>query len=335
MQKLHQKLHLQHHRHTGKLLHHKHTSYRGLLVVFVLAAGLMLGVNALDHAAADSLLNIYGTAPVDVPVAPAIIAAPKDGSSVALPYTLVAGSCPLVSPQVVVAVDVDGVRAGSAACDPDNDFSIPLELGSGSHSLTAQVYTITGEMGATSSPVHITYRAPASLAPAQPDSTAAMGPLKLAADSPFLYLGASRTVTWTGTLAGDTQPHHILIDWGDKTQDEYTAQPGPLHFTHHYGTLQSYNVTIFVSGTSDTAIRAQYAVAAYTSVPVGTGITNSAGPVTPGGLGDTFGDTPTIFGLYGLFLSVSAICAIIWLEAKHHARHAEETLVFHLSGRQV
>jgi hypothetical protein len=300
-------------------------------VVFVLAAGLMLGVNALDHAAADSLLNIYGTAPVDIPVAPAIIAAPKDGSSVALPYTLVAGSCPLVSPQVVVAVDVDGVRAGSAICNPDNDFSMPLALGSGSHSLTAQVYTITGEMGATSSPVHITYRAPTSLAAAQPGDAGAAGPLKLAADSPFLYLGASRTVTWAGTLAGDTQPHHILVDWGDKTQDEYTVQPGALHFTHHYRTLQSYDVTIFVSSASGTAVRAQYAVAAYTSVPVGAGSTNSAEPAAP----RAFGDTPTILGLYGLFLSVSAICAIIWLEAKHHARHAEETLVFHLSGRQA
>src|SRR6185312_4704956 len=113
--------------------------YRGLAVVFVLAGGLMLGVSALSHAAADSLLSIYGTAPVAIPAAPAVVTEPADGSSVNLPYVLVAGSCPLVSPQVVVAVDIDGDRAGSAACDSNNDFSVPVTLSAGSHSLVARI----------------------------------------------------------------------------------------------------------------------------------------------------------------------------------------------------
>ena len=333
MQKLHQKLHLQHHRHTGKLLHHRHTSYRGLAVVFVLAGGLMLGVSALSHAAADSLLSIYGTAPVAIPAAPAVVTEPADGSSVNLPYVLVAGSCPLVSPQVVVAVDIDGDRAGSAACDSNNDFSVPVTLSAGSHSLVARIYTITGETGPASNPVRITYQVPAALAVTQPDGSSATDALKLSADAPFLYLGASRTVTWTGTLAGSTGSHHILIDWGDNTQDEHTVQPGALHLTHHYGTVRSYNLAIFVGDTSGTTVRAQYAVAAYTLAPIGTG-TTGGGSAATAAFGTKLGDTSTIFGLYGLFLSVVAVCAIIWLEAKHHARHAGEVLTIPLADRQ-
>ncbi len=312
MNKVHEKLKLQHHRHTGKLLHHRHTSYRGLAVVLVLAASLMVGVSTLGHAAADTLLSIYGTAPVAIPSASAIIAVPAENATVTSAYLLVAGSCPLVTPQVVIAMEVDGIAAGSAMCDSNNDFSIPVTLTVGPHSLVARTYTIVGNAGVDSTPLHVTYQPPAAVLTSAASGT---GPLVLSADTSFLYLGASRTVTWSGTVSSD----HVLINWGDKSQDEHTIQPGMQHFTHHYGSLQSYNMTILLSDATGHTVREQYAVAAYTTA--GSGGVGAGGTNIPITTGRNSSEASTTWGLYGLFLTTLSVCAIIWLEARHHARH--------------
>jgi len=343
MSKLHKRLHLQHHRHTGKLLHHRHTSYRGLTVVFVLAGLSMVGLNALAHASGQALINIYATAPVAVPTTPAVITAPDNGAQLTSAHTEVAGSCPLVSPQIVVALDIDGAPAGSSVCDGQNDFSLPITLASGSHQLLAHSLTITGGHGPDSDPLHLSYTVarPVSVAPAaeqwrtvpatptarltssetlHPNTTSSTAdssrPLSLSAAAPFSYLGADRTVNWSGDLSGGQAPYHVIIDWGDGQQGEYNVASGQQQFNHHYGNLRSRNMVLYISDTSSHSLTEQFAVAAYTALPASGAATQSAEP--PAGR-----DASTTAGLYGLFLTVVCICGIIWLEAKHSARAAE------------
>jgi len=333
MRVLHQKLHLQHHRHTGKVLHHKHTSYRSLAVIFTLAGLSMLTLSQLANAAADSLFNITGTLATPVPSVAAVIAAPSNGASLTASPTSVAGSCPVVSPQVIVGVDVDGTRAGSSICDDNNDFAVPVTLSPGPHNLIARTYTITGGNGPDSGPLPITYsptkplalsrRSVITLASAvkatpKPTTASSAPVITATADAPFSYLGASKAITWSGNISGGSAPYHVLADWGDGSQDDFSVPAGRQALAHSYPTVQSHNLTLYIMDATGDSLTKQFAVAAYSTL---------AGHSSP--LASTTGSShrsSTVIGLYGLFITILAISAIFWIESKHAAHHEPQTI---------
>jgi hypothetical protein len=302
MRILHEKLHLQHHRHTGHLLHHKHTSYRGLAVVFMLAGLSMIGLNMLSRAAADSLLSVGGTVMAAVPTtAPVLGDTPKD--TVTSSSVQISGTCPLISPQPIVVVTVNGKAAGSSVCDSANDFSVPVSLTPGPQQLSVSTQTITGGTGPASTPITFSYAPSASSATDTPI---------LVADAPFAFLGAEKTGAWSGTISGGTAPYYLHIDWGDGKQDNYKPAVGTGQYSHRYTKVQPYNAAFYLTDSHGHSTTLQYAVASYsTAAPVSTATTNTKTPLM----------TPQVAGLYGLFVSTLAICGIIYLEAKHAHKH--------------
>ncbi|HSX06180.1 MAG TPA: hypothetical protein VLG92_00480 [Candidatus Saccharimonadia bacterium] len=302
-QKIHQHLKLQQHEHTGKLLHHKHTSYRGLAVVFVLAGLAMVGVTIAGRVAADSLA-VQGMVLAPVPSSAALIAQPADGAKLSDGSTLVAGSCPIISPQVIVQILVDGTVAGSATCDSDNDFSMPITLNSGAHALIAKTYTITNQSGPASAPVHIT-------APINTPAKTGVSSVNLSTDAPFSYLGSDNTASWSGIISGGAPPYHIHIDWNDGSQDNLVSGGGQQSFSHGYIRLASYNPLITVADSANHTTNQQFAVGTYTLAAAKISPSTYTSAVTPA----------TLFGLYGILVTTVSISGIIWLEAKHAARH--------------
>ena len=309
MRNLHQKVHhhlkLQHHRHTGKLLRHEHTSYRGLAVVLVLASVVVVAAAMVQRAAADTLFGVYATVQGPVPGTGAIITQP-DAGSIASGDTLVAGSCPIISPQVTVVLLVDNTPAGSSMCDTANDFALPVNLTPGAHTLVAQSYTINLGQGPDSQPVNITAQ-DTGAKPVQPNAPV------LSPDMPFNVLGTDRSAEWSGSITGGTAPYHVLIDWGDGTRNTYKlAAADSPHYTHHYIRLASYNTRIAVQDATGSSVQQQFAAVAYTTF----GAAAAASTTTNDDV-----NRPMVAGLYGLFLTVLSISCIIWLEAKHTARH--------------
>ena len=297
---MHQFLKLQHHRHTGKLLHHRHTSYRGLALLLIVAGIFMLSVSAANHAAAATF-GVSATVEPPLPSTPAIIASPGSGAEISGSSALVVGSCPIVTPQVIVRVRVDGATAGTGACDSNNDFSVPVYLSAGSHQVTADTITIAGQQGPSSSPIQVATT-----------TTTAKSTASITPTDPFVYLGADRTATWTGTIvAANDSPQQVHIDWGDGNQSNLTVRPGTQSFSHQYATLASRNIWLAVANTSGTATPEQFAVTAYTAP------TTAAATV---GSTTTPLDTSTMVGLYGLYVTALSITAVFWLEAKHAAR---------------
>lgn len=319
MNSIHRHLHLQHHRHTGKKLHHRHTSYRGLAIVLVAAGALMLAVTALGHATADSF-SVGATVRAPIPSSPAIISTPSDGDVVASDSQVVTGSCPIITPQVIVAVMLDNVNVGSAICDSANDFSLPLRLAPGAHAISAQVYTITGDAGPASSPVHVTYSAAAHAAvgsvTSQPNgAVTTANPLAITPQGSTLWLGNDRSVVWTGTIAGGSLPYRVLVDWGDGSYQTVTLTSTTASFDHTYATLQPYDMSISVTDAAHVALHEQFAVASYATsaaslAALGSATTQPQSPFT----------STSVLGLYGLYLTALAVFGIVWLEAKHAAR---------------
>ncbi len=307
MRTLHQNIHhhlkLQHHQHTGKLLHHKHTSYRALAVIFALTGLAMTAVTVAGRVAADSLVAVQATVPPPIPATSAIITQPVDGAHLTNNSLLIVGSCPIVTPQVVVQVLVDNTSVGSAACDSNNDFSVPTTLSLGSHLIVAKTFTIAGRGGPASGPVRIT----------TPSSTVSKAsPVIVTANAPLSYLGADKTSTWAGTISGGTPPYHIRIDWSDGKQVTVTNSGGPQSFEHNYFTLASYNPLITVADSAGHATSQQFAVGAYMV---------AAPKINPASYTTTAVTPKTLLGLYGMLITAISVSGIIWLEAKHAARH--------------
>ncbi len=314
MRALHQKIHhhlkLQHHRYTGRVLHHRHTSYRALAIVFALTGIAMLSITLVNNAAAASLVTVQATKQTPVPTTAALIATPANGDTLNTNSTLVTGSCPVVTPQVMVTLLVDGTNVGSAACDSNNDFSLPVTFSAGSHTLVAQTYTITDQPGPASTPVRI--NSPAGTAQAISTS-----PIVLTAAAPLSYLGATKTATWSGTITGGTPPYHVHIDWNDGKQTDVNVKAGKQSFSHMYTSLTSYDPLISVIDSAGNAVNEQFTVSAYTTASPQTSLTaynDSASQSTV--------SARTLFGLYGLFITTISICGIIWVEARHTARQA-------------
>jgi len=304
-QKIHHHLKLQHHQHTGKVLHHRHTSYRGLAVVFAFAGLAMVAVTVAGRVAADSLVSVQAMVAPPVPTAAAIITQPADGAKLTKSSLLVLGSCPIVSPQVVVQIVVDDSSVGSAVCDSNNDFSLPITLSGGAHTLVTKTYTIISRPGPIGTPVHIT-------APTSTASKTSPSPVALYTSTPLSYLGDDRAASWTGTVSGGTPPYHIHIDWDDGKQDNITSNSGNQSFGHAYIRLASYNALITVADSAGHATSQQFAVGAYTLAAAKTSLTAyRTSVVTPA----------TLFGLYGMFLTAVSVSGIVWVEAKHTARH--------------
>jgi len=298
MRTLHQKLHLQHHRHTGKLLHHSHTSYRSVFGVLVLAAACMGGLAYMQHAAAAELGTVYASVHVPVPHAPVIISQPEDGTTVTGGGTMIAGSCPLVSPQPVVVISVDGTDVGSAACSATSTFSFSLDLVSGQHTIIATPYTVDNDHGPASAPLHIT-----SAVIAAPTQVATLTPAGL-----FTTLDTTKTAAWTGTLSGTHPSYKLLLEWGDGTYDSYTVKPGPQTLRHRYAQFASYNITIGVQDKTGNYQYGQLAAAVRDPTQrVALGSTDTSGQQST--------RTNTVIGLYGLFVTLVCVTAVARLHA--------------------
>jgi hypothetical protein len=317
--KLHRTLHLQHHHHTGKLLHHRHTSYRGLALLLILAGAFMVGLNIMAHVTADQMIQVYGRIPATMPTEPPVITSPANGSSVTKSSVIVEGTCPDITPRVVISLTVDGVFVGSSNCDDANHFSVPIVVDPGLHTLVAQTYTITTDRGPDSAPVTFAYTVPGpvtsseSIAAAQQAEEHKTTPLVVTIDEPFIVFGPTVDAVWTGSITGGRTPYHVYIDWGDGTASSYTIQQsGNQRFAHRYHAMSPHRILMRVTD------------------PDGRGVTQIYAAVTPyippvsGSLGATpnrpfSGSTP--LGLYGIYLLLIAAFGYLWVK-EHPKQYA-------------
>ncbi|HSX05821.1 MAG TPA: hypothetical protein VLF69_05100 [Candidatus Saccharimonadales bacterium] len=311
---LHQKLHLQHHRHTGRLLHHKHTSFRGLAVVLVLA-GLCLALLTMVARATADTLTVYASNPAPVPTDAAVITDPVDGAIVTKSSVPVSGTCPDITPRVVIGILDNGDLAGSVACDSSNNFALPIVVTAGPHTLIARVYTITGDAGADSTPVHITYIAPPAVGSVGSEAGASEkpsgSPLTLTVDEPFIVFGPAKDAVWVGTITGGKLPYHLHIDWGDGTSNDYLiTNEGQEQYTHHYSKMHPYTILLHLIDGEGRGISRSYAAVTPYVPPVASSLTPTLPPPFRG-------SKP--FGIYGAYLLLLAVFGYLWLTAHSFA----------------
>jgi hypothetical protein len=259
-------LHLIGHKHTGKLMHHRHTSHL-LLVILLLIVGLFLYASAsITNAAqqtASGSVSVGVTVPGPAPTIGATITAPSNGTvyidqdMIEVSGTCVAGS--------FVIVYSDGVIAGSAMCTSAGVFVITVQLSLGEHSLTAKNFDNLNQPGPDTDAVNVTMtqsgvQTVTPPAPSQPviglptNPSIIPGvaePTPITSDGCATYSGVIPTsstpriavvciprlvdpnVDYTvGVLVwGGSAPYALNIDWGDGSQNTLRSLSAAGYYT--------------------------------------------------------------------------------------------------------
>lgn len=231
--------------HTGKIRHHRHTSYGALALVLLLTCvPLIAASRSVALAAADPVTasnDVYAVVPGPTPkTAPVITSIPQgtvyrtDG-----PVT-VSGTCPS---DTLVKVYKNDVFSGAALCQ-NGRFSVQIDLFLGTNTLVARAYNASNNVSPESAPIVVTKELPGV-------NLVNVGQQFLIT-SEIYYRGVNigEQLTWPVTIAGGQAPYAINIAWGDgKTDLISRGVPGIFNIQHTYdksgpGYKGSYDVTI-------------------------------------------------------------------------------------------
>jgi hypothetical protein len=226
-------LKLQDHKHTAKRLEHIHTSYRGLFVVMAFF-GLCLFFVA-KTVGADSYVVSAGVA-APIPTVPAQITSPAANTNLTSQNVVISGTCPIISPAIVVVLYQGSNMMGSAGCTSSGDFSGTFSLNPGVNIITPKVMTITNDYGPDGSAYTLTYQqpvvpetkpptTPVTVNPksTEPAATPPAAELQIKADTPILAFKQNESFVWKIAINGGQSPYTIVVDWGDGTKSTYAA----------------------------------------------------------------------------------------------------------------
>lgn len=265
-------LKLRHHKHTGKLLPHRHTSYRALFLLLSLLGTTL--ISTTQTALADDLV-VTAKVPADPPTVPAIITQPPDGTIVHVPNITVSGSCEAVDPVTIIQIYSGTHFLGSTTCSGDDNFTIIVTLRPGLNPLKARSSSITEDFGPDSSIVNVTYQplgeegnpVPAPVVgpnnpslPGTPGIPAITVPLEIRSQPVFIQFSQQKDAVWHGSVWGGAQPYNLTMDWGDGQQKRREGLGSEkVTFTHRYEQMQTYFVKITAADTSGQTVTQQIA----------------------------------------------------------------------------
>lgn len=263
-------LKLQHRKHSGRLIHHRHTSYRALIAIVLLAGIVVILTSRV--AAADDIV-ITATVPAPIPTVAPIISTPQPGNSSKSPQIIVRGSCPTISPPIVIALFDNGSFVGSAPCI-NGSFSLGVSLATGANSLVATVETITGGTGKSSSSVVVTYSAlGGAVLPAKQKSTPPR--MSFVEHNLLLTFGPNKDATISGSISGGTPPFTLTVDWGDLSHQTLTASTHTITASHHYAESRVYAVRLDIADVFGAVTAFQTAAVTFATAPAPANSTNT------------------------------------------------------------
>ncbi len=308
-------LHLAHHKHTGKLLPHHHTSYRGLFLVLLVMGVALVSMQSVAHA---SFMDLSAKISGPIPTVAAVITSPTDGTKTSNSSIAVQGTCEDMSPPTVVIIYIDSNNAGSTVCQAGGTFYITITLPTGTHTLIAKTSNSTDDLGPDSSPVRITYSAKTAAGSSSSTSSGSCTSkdvVQIHSTSNYLEYGRLMAANWEFSISGGCTPYRATIDWGDGLSDTITVRDNELLTARHgYAVLKPfYDVSL-------TVVSADKQTAKFTTVAV----TPYIPPVAAGGLVQV--DTPFILSFQGsllraylAYLAALTIFGVAWYD-KHIKR---------------
>src|SRR5665213_86536 len=138
------KLKISHHKHSGRLRPHEHTSYIPLAFLVLAVGGILAAfslstVSASDPPPQSGSVGLTGTVPAAPPKTAATITSPKAQQHFTTSPITISGTCPSGT---LVEVYKNNIFAGSTPCGNNGSYSVQVDLLYGQNSLTVQVYDV-------------------------------------------------------------------------------------------------------------------------------------------------------------------------------------------------
>ncbi|HSX36826.1 MAG TPA: hypothetical protein VLG13_01765 [Patescibacteria group bacterium] len=239
------------HRHSFKLLPHKHTSYP-LLALLMLMAGIVLSGSTFNASAIDYTVN--GRVPAPPITEAAVILSPTNGQTFQYIPIMVSGTCPADS---YIKLYRNDFFSGSVLCSSSLTFQIQTDLFLGANRLVAHVFNKTDDEGPPSNAVTVFYVPPSPPAPISNPGPGSSSPPQLILSSDYLYKGyvPGQTIDWLLGVNGGSAPYAVSVDWGDgKSTLVSRSQAGTFPLNHAYAKpgphQNSYKITIKASDAS-------------------------------------------------------------------------------------
>lgn len=232
--------------HTGRRVHHQHTSYP-MIAMLLLCAGLIMAP-ASGIALADTLTvsaTVYGAPPAHS----ATIDDPINGRVFGATPITVSGTC---EDQTYVQLFRNSYPSGTALCSASGSYLIQTDLFEGANELVAHIYNFANQEGPVSSPVTVTYTPPVVTSPIQGSNGSTSSGNNAAGESSSAPVFALRNdfsfrgyaigeqASWQVALVGGTAPYSVTVDWGDGQKAEYVSKTADmLTLTHTYSSVGS------------------------------------------------------------------------------------------------
>ena len=299
-----------------------------LFIFLLLCAGVFMIAWTLRAGAAD----IHVTAKVSAPFVtqPATITSPADRTHFTSIPVEVTGDCP---PNAgYIEIFDNGVMAGSAICDQNNNFDISVSLMPGSNDLVAHVFNITDDEGPVSNTITVVYDVPNPPPVTNPGtpttSTKTPSAKPLLLTTAFVYKGfhPGDQVEWPISLSGGTEPYAVSVDWGDGTSDLLSRpQPGNFNINHTYsqtgGDKSSFTIKVKATDANGQEAFIQFFVI-----------------VTPSSAGQFAGNiftkpTPRLGGLNWLWVAWPLYSIIVLMAVSFMLGEHEELIILRKKGK--
>lgn len=289
-------LKLQHHKHTAKKLHHRHTSYRSLWLIMLIFGLFIL---AMQKASFAESFNVSAKVPAPIPLQPAEITHPAANAVFSTPNVIVSGSCPVINPPIIVTIYRSGEFLGSGGCSSTGYFFTTIQLLPGNNALQPIIRTITDDNGPAGQIINLIYTKAVTEQPADP--------LNITAVNPFIIFKANESFEWEVTIGGGQSPYLLLVDWGDGQSDKLTInESGKQKLKHTYNDNKTYLVRASLSDNLNSQV--DMSLAAVSSVQSGADYFQTTTGVT---------GRPIYIIAFIIYWALAALIIAFWLGTKY------------------
>ncbi len=264
------RLKLHHHKHTGHLIHHRHTSYWALIILVILSGACTLLIQRVSWA---DTLDVSATVPAPIPSIAAAFLPKFHQFHTAESTVTLEGTCPVIMPAVIIALYSGPVLLGSGICQANGTFAISVALQLGTHTIVAQIVTVTGQTGPTSTPISVTYTppSPATPSPSTPTKAASYTPLDtnghmlasvlaITTTQSFMTYRPGVASSFEAHFDGGTLPYQVTITWGDGTSETFTITDHEVQaFRHTYHQAATSPLAITMTDAANRSLTRYYA----------------------------------------------------------------------------
>ncbi len=201
--------------------------------------------------AAASDYVVSAKVPAPIPSGAPVIISPVDGVIIRDDTVDVSGTCPVITPAIIVEIYDNDVFRGSVVCSSSGTFSVPIPLVYGANRLQAKVITITDDYGNSSNIVTITHPAPSPAQAINGQTNQQRGLEGLPSivgvfpTDHYMLIGPDGHVVWRGKFLGGVAPYDVMVEWGDGHRDRYkVSDQSEQKFEHTYRDIRAYTVVV-------------------------------------------------------------------------------------------